>query len=413
MTADSSLIQGNRRKTVALRATIILLVLASVLIWLQIRGDGELAQNQPLIATVQMGDIENTIAAAGSLKPSNFVDVGAQVSGQLRQLYVEVGDVVVADQLLAEIDARVQESRVEASRVGIEALESQLQSRQASLVLAEATAARQEKLRAASATSDQDYDTAMSSLANARASLAQLEKQIQQSRASLSTEETQLEFTRIYAPIAGTVVSIDMNEGRTLNASQQAPTILRVADLSTMTVETQVSEADIGNIAQGMEVYFTTLGGGTRRWHGELRQILPTPVVENNVVLYTALFDVSNDDGRLLPEMTAQVYFVTSAARDVLTVPLGALNFPEAMQRGPEAMQRGSGARIATVMVVNSDGRQESREISIGLTSRVHAQVISGLREGDQVVAGIIQPGMNAGTQNQSGPPMRGLGGFR
>lgn len=400
MTADS------RLKTTIFRAIIILLILVSVLVWLEVRDGEELAQNQPLIAMVQVRDIENTIAAAGSLKPSNFVDVGAQVSGQLRQLYVEVGDVVVTDQLLAEIDARVQESRVEASRVGIEALESQLQSRQASLVLAEATAARQEKLRGANATSDQDYETAMSSLANARASLAQLEKQIQQSRASLSTEETQLEFTRIYAPIAGTIVSIDMNEGRTLNASQQAPTILRVADLGTMTVETQVSEADIGNIARGMEVYFTTLGGGTRRWHGELRQILPTPVVENNVVLYTALFDVNNDDGRLLPEMTAQVYFVTSAARDVLTVPLGALDFSETTLPGADT-------RLATVAVVHGDGRQETREVTIGLTSRVHAQVISGLGEGDQVVAGIMQPGMNMGPQNQSGPPMRGLGGFR
>src|SRR5690606_3459927 len=139
--------------------------------------------------------------------------------------------------------------------------------------------------------------------------------------------ETQLEYTRIYAPMTGTVVSIEMNEGRTLNANQQAPTILRIADLSTMRVETEISEADIGNVKPGMDVYFTTLAGGNRRWTSKLRQILPTPVIENNVVLYTGLFEVDNSDDSLLPEMTAQVFFITASARDVLTVPVGALTF--------------------------------------------------------------------------------------
>jgi len=370
-------------------------------------------QNQPLLATVERGNIENTISAAGSLKPSSFIDVGAQVSGQLQKLYVEVGDRVEAEQLLAEIDARTQESRVDAARSALEALESQIESRQASLDLARANARRQERLKAAAATSDQDYDSAMANLASALASFTQLQKQIDQNRSTLAYEETQLEYTRIYAPMSGTVVSIEMNEGRTLNANQQAPTILRIADLSTMSIETQISEADIGNIKPGMSVYFTTLSGGNRRWTSSLRQILPTPVIENNVVLYTGLFDVNNSDGSLLPEMTAQVFFITASARDVLTVPVGALTFA----RGPGA-QAGAGpapatGRPAMVEVMGADGIRQQREVMIGVTSRVSAEVISGLQEGEQVVAGIIQAGSPTQQAGQQFGPPGGFGGFR
>lgn len=412
----------------------------------------EVEADKPLIATVEVGSIINTISSAGTLKPSSYVDVGAQVSGQLEKLYVEVGDIVEEGQLLAEIDARAQQSRVEASRSAIEAQEAQVASRKASLELAKTNAARQERLMAANATSQLDYDNAITSLASAQSSLIQLEKQIEQARASLATDETELEYTRIYAPIAGTVVSIEMNEGRTLNANQQAPTILRIADLTLMTVEAEISEADIGNLKKGMEIYFTTLAGGNRRWTGTLRQILPTPVVESNVVLYTGLFDVENQDSSLLPEMTAQVFFITSAARNVLTVPLGALSFidpsqmnaaapgqndgegaapPAAAQRPangqrPAGMRRPGGnaatngdvpaRRPATVRIVLADGSEEERRVVVGITSRVSAEIINGLQEGEQVIAGIVQAAASAASARNQQPtfgPPSGFGGFR
>ena len=279
--------------------------------------------------------------------------------------------------------------------------------------------------------------------------MTQTQRQIDQSRASLAIEEQELSFTSIVAPISGTVVSVNMTEGRTLNATQQAPTILTIADLTTMTVQAEISEADISSLRNGMEVYFTTLGGGNRRWHSTLRQILPQPTITNNVVLYTGLFDVENEDSALLPEMTAQIYFVTSAARNVLTVPFGALTFldggpasagsgfnevmannagragrggagnlpagnripgagfpDDAVPLGGQAPgNRGAGAlagggfangragttRLATVQVQNDDGTLQTREIIVGLTSRVAAEVISGLQPGTAVVAGVVQ----------------------
>lgn len=402
------------------------------------REDNAAPEDEALLATVEVGSIENTIAAAGSLKPSNYVDVGAQVSGQLQRLYVDIGDFVEEGQLLAEIDARVQEARVSASRASIESLEVQLDARQAAVALARSNVSRQTRLAATDVSSQFELDTALNSVASAEASLFQLEKQIEQSKASLESEETLLEFTRIYAPIAGTVVAIEMEEGRTLNAVQMAPTILRIADLNTMTVEASISEADIGDIHAGMDVYFTTLGGRQRRWYSQVKQILPTPIIENNVVLYTGLFDVENNDAALLPEMTAQVYFITASAQDVLTVPMGALTFldrpgrpgrrsesaigsaptPEAVQRrrrelggalagGDNQTQFQNDAataaaprfpaggerrgRPALATVVGDDGAQQEVEVRIGVNSRISAEVITGLQAGDKVVAGIIQ----------------------
>ncbi|OFE12985.1 hypothetical protein PHACT_07410 [Pseudohongiella acticola] len=403
------------------------------------QGSSEEVQDQALLATVNIGSIENTIAAAGSLQPSDYVDVGAQVSGQLQRLYVEIGDIVSEGQLLAEIDARVQEARVEASRASIESLESQIASRQATLELARSNAKRQARLNTQNATSQLDYDNAMVALATAESNVIQLQKQIEQSQASLESEATELEFTRIYAPMAGTVVSIAMEEGRTLNASQSAPTILRIADLGTMTVEADISEADIGDIKPGMEVYFTTLGGGQRRWYGSVRQILPTPTIESNVVLYTGLFDVENTDGSLLPEMTAQVFFITASARDVLTVPLGAITLLDAPRRRTPAerdsaasgdsppatenalprevmasimtaaRERGITPRPALATVIDANGTEVQKQLMIGVSSRVSAEVLAGLEAGDQVVAGIIQRQQASQAARQNSP----TGGFR
>ncbi len=480
-----------KRRNYFLLIAAVIVVAIGVSLWL--KDDAQVAEDQPLIETVTKGNIENTVAAAGSLKPLKVVEVGAQVSGLLQKLHVEVGDVVKEGQLLAEIDARVQASRVEASRANLAALEAQIDARKAGLELARANAARQERLRTDKATSQLDYDNAVNALASAESSLTQLQKQIEQSRASLDSDETTLEYSKIFAPIGGTVVSIDMIEGRTLNAVQMAPTILRIADLSTMTVQTEISEADIASVKKGMEVYFTTLGGGDRRWYSKVRQILPTPLVENNVVLYTGLFDIENADGSLMPEMTAQVFFVTEAARDVLTVPIGALTFAEDAQPGNAAPQMAAGSgpggmppagavpggrpggaggamvfngemteemrqrireriaqgggfpgggpppggfpggfgrpgngmsqgaagapparRDATVKVVRADNSTEERKVVIGVSSRIKAEVISGLAEGEKVVAGIVQAEsteteQQAGSNNNfRGPP----GGF-
>ncbi len=391
-------------------------------------------------ALVQRGDIEDVVTATGTLQPRDYVDVGAQVSGQLKKIHVEVGSVVKAGDLLAEIDPTVYLSRVDAARAQLRNLRAQLQDREAQVKLAQIQFRRQTALLAEDATTTESLQNAEASLQSAQASLEALRAQIEQNESTLRGDEANLQYARILSPMAGTVVSISARQGQTLNTNQQAPTILRVADLNTMTVQTQVSEADVGRLKTGMEAYFTTLGSQGKRWYGKLDKIEPTPTTTNNVVLYNALFDVPNTDGRLMTSMTAQVFFIVAQAKDVLQVPMGALNQsarpPRAAGAGPAAGPGAGGPRAsgeggvagaegrppragsegrenregtdkrprrATVKVLKADNTLEERPVEIGVTNRIQAQVLSGLDEGEKVVAGTAasaaapRPGMPAG----------------
>lgn len=408
-------------------------VAVTVLVYSFGGGGGEEAEELDT-ATVTRGNVENVVPSAGSLQPLNFVDVGAQVSGQLKTLHVEAGDRVDEGELLAEIDATVQMAGVASIRAQLQRLQAQLQDRRAQLELARIQAERQQRLMEENATSQEEYDSATASLASAEAQVRSTQAEIEQTRSELQGEEALLGFSRIYAPISGTVSSIVAREGQTLNANQSAPTILQIADLSKMTVSTQVSEADVSKLHVGMDAYFTTLGGGGQRWTGQLRQVLPTPEVLNNVVLYTALFDVENPGGELMTQMTAQVYFVVEAAYDALRVPVAAVRYaPRGERRGahsggeaepgtvraapqPQLGENGGPGRPATVMVVGANGTPAEREIRVGASDRIYAEVLSGLEEGEEVVvfasARANDEGDNRGNdrwQRRFGAPMGGL----
>ena len=274
---------------------------------------------------VVLGDIEETVAALGSLQPIEYVDVGAQVSGQLKKITVTIGDQVKAGDLLVEIDPQVYQAKVDGDEATIVSLKAQIAEKQATRGLAEQQFGRQKELKAENATSQDAYDSADATLKTTTAQIASLRAQMQMTESTLKGNRANLQYTKIYAPMAGTVVSQTLRQGQTIVSSQQAPTIMRIADLDTMTVWTQVSEADVAKIKLGMPVYFTTLGEPDKRRYSKLRQILPTPEVVNNVVLYDALFDVPNPDHTLQPQMSAQVFFVLAEAKGVPLVPVKAL----------------------------------------------------------------------------------------
>ncbi|MDR2925619.1 MAG: efflux RND transporter periplasmic adaptor subunit [Azoarcus sp.] len=368
-------------------------------------------------ATIQRGDIEDLVTATGMLQPREYVDVGAQVSGQLQKIHVKVGTQVQAGDLLAEIDPTVYLSRVDASRAQLRNLRAQLKEREAQLTLAQIQFRRQTALMAEEATAQESLQTAEATLKSAEASLESLRAQIEQTESSLRGDEANLEYARVLSPMAGTVVSITARQGQTLNTNQQAPVILRVADLSVMTVRTQVSEADVGRLRPGMQAYFTTLGSQNKRWYGKLDQIEPTPTTTNNVVLYNALFDVPNADARLMSDMTAQVFFIVAQEKDALQIPIAALQKKSAAASGQRPPQQASGdtetaprTRQATVRVLESNGKVTERVIETGVSNRIVAQVVKGLSEGDKVVSGL------AGSEQQgatSGVPRRMMGGPR
>jgi macrolide-specific efflux system membrane fusion protein len=340
-------------------------------------------------ATVERGDIEDAITALGTLQPVSYVDVGTQVSGQLKTLHVAIGDRVKTGDLLAEIDPTVYLSRVEADRAQIANLAAQRAEKEAQLLLARQQAERQRNLKASRATSDDALQMAEAALATAQAQLDAIDAQTRQIQSTLKGDEANLGYTKIYAPIDGTVVSQSARQGQTLNANQSAPIIVQIADLATMTVKAQVSEADVSRLRLGMTAYFTTLGTPEKRWYGALRQILPTPEVVNNVVLYDALFDVPNQDGALMTQMTAQVFFVSAAAQDTLVVPVAALS---GLSPGTTSAEPGR----AEVRVLRPSGTIETRTVTVGVTNRAQAEILSGLEPGEQVVVGVRRPGASA-----------------
>lgn len=308
-------------------------------------GPGAKTESAYITATVQRGDIEDQVSATGSLQPRDYVDVGAQVSGQLRKIHVEVGSEVKEGDLLAEIDAETSQARVDASRAQLRSQQAQMAERELTLAKAERDLQRQKNLMAEEATTAETLQNAETTVRTARVQIQSLKASMEQLQASMRVEEANLKFTKIYAPISGTVVSITARQGQTLNTNQQAPTLMRIADLSVMTVQTQVSEADVSKLRGGMPVYFTTLGGQGRRWYGELKKIEPTPTVTNNVVLYNALFEVPNNNRSLMTQMTAQVFFVVAEAKDVLVVPMSALTIQRGAPGNRSGQQGGPGNR--------------------------------------------------------------------
>ena len=333
-------------------------------------------------AAVVRGDIEDAVSALGFLQPQEFVDVGTQVSGQLKRLRVAVGDSVEKGAVLAEIDTAVLMAKVEAGQATLQSLAAQIDEKQAQLALATRQQQRNTTLFAQDIVSRDALETSQAATRVTAAQVASLKAQRLQTGAALRIDQTNLGYANIVAPMAGTVVALNARQGQTLNASQQAPILMRLARLDTMTVVTQVSEADVVRLKAGTEVYFNTLGQPDRRWTGSVRQVMPTPDTVNNVVLYNVLFDVANADRQLMTQMSAQVFFVLAQAKAALLVPVAALGAVRTVND-----VNADATKTARVRVLK-DGRVEERKVVVGVMTRLSAQVVSGLVEGEQVVLG-------------------------
>ncbi|SEU14238.1 membrane fusion protein, macrolide-specific efflux system [Pseudomonas sp. NFR09] len=369
-----------RHKFSGLCVVLVVLAIVGSALWRQTQA----APPAPSSVVVTRANIETTVTALGNLQPKRYVDVGAQVSGQILHLHAQPGDLIAKGKLLVEIDPSVQKAAVDAGRASLRALKAQLVDQSAQHKLATQRYARLHSLVIDGATSLDDLQSAQATLTSTGARIEQLEAQIAQTLATLNADEARLGYTRIYAPITGTVVSVDAREGQTLNATYQTPDILRIADLTTMTVWTEVSEADVGKVKPGMRAYFTTLGDDQRRWDGKVRQVLPAPPTQTSigagkspasgnskVVVYTALFDVDNADSALMPQMTAQVAFIQEQAQDTLAAPFSALT------------PVGASQDVFTARVKHDDGTTEVRQVRIGARNRYTAQILEGLKLDD------------------------------
>ncbi|BFM22405.1 efflux RND transporter periplasmic adaptor subunit [Gilvimarinus japonicus] len=356
------------------------------------------AQPEYILHDVKIGTIENVVAASGTLEPKEYVEVGAQVSGQLKMLAVDVGDLVAGGDLLAEIDATVFETKVMGATASLENKRAQLEKLHAEIYLAQERETRNIDLFKQNAISRDTLTSSQTDVKTIKASIRAMEAQIRADEASLEGDRATLNYAKIYAPMTGTVVSIAVREGQTLNANQNAPLIMKIANLDVLTLRAEVSEADVTRIYPGMDVYFATLGNPDERWHSTVRQVLPTPEVVNDVVLYQVLIDIKNRKSRLMDSMTAQTFFVESRAEDVVTIPVGAI-------RG--------GRRESKVLKQVAPDKFVPTPVEIGVRTRTQAEVISGLQAGDVIVAG-NRDASKVNPRGAGGPDIRGgrRGGF-
>jgi membrane fusion protein, macrolide-specific efflux system len=357
--------------------------------WYWYSSASQKPQDASTPVTVSRGNIEEVVTAQGKLEPQQYVDVGTQVSGQLKRIYVDIGDTVKQNQLLAEIDPRVFQAQVDAGEARLNSLRAQLNQQKAELTLAQQNLKRNQNLIAVNAVSQQVLQESESQAAVAKAQVDSIVAQMQETESNLKASRTNLGFTKIYAPMSGTITTLPTKEGQTLNANQTAPTVMQVANLNVMTVRAQVAEADVSRLKENMPAYFTTLGDSEHRWQGKVRQIQPSPQIVNDVVLYDVLIDVNNEGRRLMTGMTTQVFFILGKADNALILPAEVLT-----RRVPNAdNDKGKAYRVS---VVTPTGR-EPRTIHIGLLTRTQAEVTEGLNEGDQIATS--RPGGTGGIQ--------------
>lgn len=347
-------------------------------------------------------DIEDTVTASGILEPKESVEVGAQVSGQIIDIYVGVGDEVEEGQLLAKIDAKVYEAKVDAFKAQLKAQQYQLEDKESQMRLAKLNFERLERLYKQNATSLESVQNGEQAYKTSQTAFEALKAQIEQNESTLKAEQTNLEYATIYAPMSGTVVSVKAKKGQTINANQQTPTILTIANLSTMTIRADVSEFDITSLSEGMVLYFKTMGS-EQKWYSKLDKIEPTPKITNNVVLYNALFDTQNLNKKLMISMTAQVFFIRAEQKNALSIPISALEFQK-------------DKTTAKLKVLLKEGKVSERVVKVGIKNRIVAQILSGLKVGEEVITanmevekGSKRKSQNNGIGQSSGMPPKGF----
>jgi macrolide-specific efflux system membrane fusion protein len=409
-------VRRRRRSGRVFWAIVLLLIVAAVgwYVW-----QAYLAPKPPVVpqtVAVARGDIQQTVLANGILQANSLVSVGAQVSGRIEKLDVEVGDVVKQGQLIAEIDPSDQQNAVKTAEAQLAIAQAQLASQQATVKQNQAALDRMNALVAKGVETTADQETAQAAVDVAKAQVDVLNAQIQQAKLSVDTANLNLSRTRITAPSAGTVVAVLVDQGQTVNATQTSPTIVKLADVSTMEIKAQISEADVPRVKPGQDVYFTILGDPDNKIAAKLLSIDPAPdeiatdsdtttPSTSNAIYYNGLFQVPNPDGKLRIDMTAQVTIVLAEDKNALVVPSSALT----------KTPRGS---YLVGIYDPATGKTTPQRVTVGINNNVTAEITDGVAEGDLVTANGVPSGEFGGHHGQGAgqPGAQGKGqqgGFR
>ena len=353
---------------------------------------------------VKRGDISQTVSATGEISPSNLVTVGAQASGQIKKLYVTLGQQIKKGDLVAEIDSTTQTNALNTEKSKLETYQAKLVSAQIALNTAEKKYKREAALWKEEATSKENLESAQDTLAAAKATVAELKASINQTKISINTAESDLGYTRITAPMDGTVVAIPVEEGQTVNAVQSTPTIIQLANLQTMLNKMQIAEGDITKVKAGQDISFTILSEPDNPIKAKLESVDPglttmslgsytsSTDTTSSAIYYYARALVPNEDGKLSIGMTTQNTIEISGVKNVLTVPTMAVK-----KQGGKSYVR----------VLGKDGNAVQKEVSVGLKDGTRTEIKSGVSEGEQVILSEISAAEQAQNSERAmmGPP--------
>jgi HlyD family secretion protein len=381
------------KKTAIISAVIILLAVTGYILF---RGKG----NEPKFRTekVTRGDVVMAVTSTGTVNPVTTVLVGTQVSGTIKEIYVDFNSPVKKGQLIARIDPALFEAQVNQARANLLSAKANLEKAQATSVDAKRTMERNKELLSKNLIAQSDFDTAETNYETAKASVSAAKAQVVQTEAALSLAETNLYYTKIVSPVEGIVVSRNVDVGQTVAASFQTPTLFSIAqDLTKMQIDANVDESDIGNIKVGQDVEFIVDAYTDITFKGSVWQVRNAPITVQNVVTYDVVIKVDNPELKLKPGMTANVSIITAIKKDVLKIPNAALRFSPS-EKGVQAPEKkGPGIWIL-------EKEQPMRiPVSTGISDGSYTELVSGeIREGQEV---IIESLVKANTTTPSGPP--------
>lgn len=350
--------------------------------------------------TADRGEVVRRVTASGKLRALNTIKVGAEVSGQITDVYVDFNSPVTKGQVLARIDPTRLNARAQQARAQVATAQASLAQAQASvsrtgtdILIQEREYGRRAQLAERGFVSKSGLDTASSALASARAGtrtaaaqVASARAQIAQANAELSSALLDLSRTTIVAPASGVIINKLVEPGTTVAASFQTPNLFEIAaDTTRMQVEASVDEADIGQVRDGQGVRFTVDSYPGETFAATVRQIRKAATETQNVVSYLVILDVDNKDGKLLPGMTANVEIITGIVRNVMRAPTTALRFRPKSSDRPNNETAKSGASV--VYVAGPDAYKPARRtVKLGLQGEDYVEVVRGLKPGEKVI---------------------------
>ncbi|QPH96609.1 efflux RND transporter periplasmic adaptor subunit [Campylobacter concisus] len=337
------------------------------------------------------GSFSKKVDATGEIFATELIDVGAQVSGQIKKLYVKLGDQVKKGDMIASIDSSTQQNSIDNKEAQLAIYKAQLESAKVALNIAKTQFDRENALFAKNATSKQEFESAKNTYSANSAKIKELEAQIKQTNIELSTAKINLGYTKITAPRDGTVVSVQVEEGQTVNANQTTPTIVNIANLSHVKMKMQIAEGDITKIKVGTPVEYSILSEPTKKFQTTVSSIDPglttlsdgsygssssskssysSSSSSSSAVYYYAQSIVDNKDGILRIGMTTQNELLIANVEDAIIVPSIGIKKDE----------------NGTFVYLLKDGKPVKTAVKTGIKDNLDTQIISGINEGDEII---------------------------